>query len=122
MKAKSTSPRKAIQSARFLVQRLYEAYVAQLYFETMPEVDPLYRYCFSTSNLKIPYQYQNVDLWLRAVAKHMSNRRPGHGGAVSTAEIVAVPSGLTDAQIEVWVAYVSEQLRAKAMRRRRRAP
>jgi hypothetical protein len=88
----------------------------------MPEVDPLYRYCFSTSNLKIPYQYQNVDLWLRAVAKHMSNRRPGHGGAVSTAEIVAVPSGLTDAQIEVWVAYVSEQLRAKAMRRRRRAP
>ena len=116
----SKTSRESIKKARFHVQRCYEAYVTQLYLDTMPEYNPNYQYCFATSNFAIPYEYQHVEFWLRAVSEHMTRRRPGHGGAVSAAEIIVVPSGLTDAQIEVWLAYVTEQLRARVLRRKRR--
>ena len=103
-----------IWQQRKRVVALREQYITQLYMETMPEFDPLYKYCFSTSSMRIPYQLQSVECWLRAVMQHMKARRPGHGGADSSALIVTVPKMKSDAEINKWLDYQQDQLRARA--------
>lgn len=103
-----------IWQQRKRVAALGEQYITTLYLESMPEYDPLYKYCFTTSNMKIPYQLQSVECWLRAVMLHMKARRPGHGGAASSAVIVTVPKMKNDAEINKWLDYQQDQLRARA--------
>jgi hypothetical protein len=99
---------------------LEEQYKTQLYFETMPEYDPMYKYCYSTSNMKISNVHHHVDHWLRAVIKHMATRRTGHGGASTSAVLVSVPVGFSDQGIENWLSYVTEQLRKQAKKHGKR--
>ena len=99
---------------------LREQYATQLYFETMPEYDPVYKYCYTTSSRDIPYQLQSMDAWLRAVMKHMASRSTGHGGANTSAVLISVPIGFSDKGVERWLTYVSEQLRKKAKGRGKR--
>lgn len=103
-----------IWQQRKRVIALWEQYITALYLESMPEFDPLYKYCFSTSNMRIPFQLQNVECWLRAVMLHMKARKPGHGGADSSALIVAVPKLKSDTEINKWLDYEKDQLRARA--------
>lgn len=79
--SKKTTAQK-IRDAQLKILKLEEECATQLYLETMPVYDPLYKYCFSTSNMTIPFEQQDIDAWLRAVIKHMSMRREGHGGVI----------------------------------------
>lgn len=115
-KAKLSTQQRA-EAIKLKLAELAQEYAMMLYFETMPEYDPLYKYCYATANLIVPYDYQSVDAWVRAVIKHMGLRRRGHGGAVSDAEVVSIPSGLSDAGIDNWIKYVSHTLRKKAKRK-----
>ena len=108
-----------IREAKFRVLELEEAYHTQRYLETMPEHDPTYKYCYGTSNFKIPYPEQSLDSWLRAVIKHMAGRRPGHGGSITDAIVVSIPTLRTEAGIERWIEYVTQQLGKKAKARKR---
>lgn len=113
--SKKTTAQK-IREARLKIYELEDAYAAQLYFETMPECDPTYKYCYTTSNMTIPFQQQDVDAWIRAVIKHMATRREGHGGAYTDAKVVTIPVGFTENQIENWLKYVNKDLRKRALR------
>jgi len=106
--------REAIHKQKLNVYDLMLAYEDALYFETMPEVSPLYKYCYSTSNQCVPHQQQNVDSWLRAVNKHMKLRRVGHGGEVSSAMIISVPTLPNEQAKEIWLAHQMEKLRKAA--------
>jgi hypothetical protein len=105
------------EKLRLAKQKVYEceqAYETQIYLETMPLIDPAYKYCYSISNRTIPYETQSVDAWLRAVMVHMANRRSGHGGAVSKSEIVFVPDGFVNQQaIENYLEYIQTTLRKR---------
>lgn len=119
---KSSNPlAQQIRDAQLKVAELEQEYLTQLYLETMPETDPLYKYCFSTSNRSIPMPDQHIDHWLRAVIKHMGKRRAGHGGAATSAELVSVPVGYTEKQIDAWLAYVTNKLKKKALAHKKRA-
>jgi len=106
--------RDAIRKQNLRVTHLQYAVDDALYFETMPEYDPMYKYCYSTSNMKIPSVNQSVDSWLRAVNKHMKLRREGHGGGVSSAMIVSVPLLQSERMKEIWLAYQMDKLRKAA--------
>lgn len=108
-----------IRAAKLRVLELEEDYKTQLYFETMPEYDPTYAYCYSTSSRSLSYEDQSVDAWLRAVIKHLGNRRPGHGGAYTDAVVVSTPAVKTDSGVELWLEYITKQLRAKAKARKK---
>jgi hypothetical protein len=84
--------REAIKKQKQHEFDLMLAYGDALYFESMPEYNPLYKYCYSTSNRQIPHQYQSVDSWLRAINKHRKLRRVGHGGGKSSALIISIPT------------------------------
>jgi hypothetical protein len=103
-----------IWQQRKRVVAVREQYITQLYLETMPAYDPMYKYCYSTSNMQIPAQLQSVECWLRAVMQHMNARHTGHGGAASSAVIVTVPKMKSDAEINKWLDYQQDQLRARA--------
>ena len=105
-----------IRELKLKVHELESEKMVLRYLETMPEYDPVYKYCFATSNMSILGMQHDIDSWLRAVMIHMSRRRPGHGGAWTDAEIVTIPVGLSDDAIERWLAYVNQTLRAKAKR------
>ncbi len=115
-----TRQRKTTREKKFEITRklmeLEEEYGTLLYLETMPKYDPVYKYCYATSNFTLTHEQQSVDSWLRAIARHMSKRIPGHGGAKTDAEIVSIPCGLSDAAIERWIEYVTKKLRVKAKR------
>jgi hypothetical protein len=113
------SLKEQIREARLRVFELEEEYQTQLYLETMPDSDPLYKYCYSTSNFKIPYTQQSLDSWLRAVIKHMSARRYSHGGALTDAVVVSIPEFKTEAGIELWLEYVTKQLRTRVKKRKK---
>ena len=123
MPKSSTPLQQQIRDAEFRIAELEQEYLTQLYLETMPEIDPLYKYCYATSNLTIPLPTlsHSVDAWLSAVIKHMSKRRAGHGGAATAAELVLVPVGLTEKQIDAWLAYVTDKLKKKALAHKKRA-
>lgn len=120
MATKKKTTKQAIHEAKLKVLALEEQYATQVYFETMPEYGPTYKYCFSTSNMKIPYPMQDVDAWLRAVIKHMATRREGHGGAYTDAKLISIPVGLSEAGIEKWLEYVTSDLRKRALRSKKK--
>lgn len=106
-----------IYEAKLKVIELDEEYRTQLYFETMPEVNPSYQYCYASSNFTIPAEHQSVDAWLRAVIKHMAMRRPGHGGAITKALLISIPDSLKEIGIEAWIDYETRKLRKRASSR-----
>lgn len=122
MRKPKKSTQQRAKDIKLKLAELEQEYATQLYFETMPEYDPVYKYCYATSNFNIPFVYQSVDAWLRAVIKHMALRRRGHGGAITDAEVVSIPSNLSDNEIEIWLSYVNQILRAKAKRKRPKNP
>lgn len=103
-----------IRKLRLELFELHQAYATALYFEQMPEYDPLYTYCYSTLNFKITPSQQSVDDWVRAIIKHMATRKPGHGGAVTDARLVSIPSDLTGSKLDLWLNYEREKLKALA--------
>lgn len=114
------SLKERIRQLKFELMELDEQYKTQLYFETMPEYDPVYKYCYATSNMKIRHEHQHLDHWLRAVKKHMATRSAGHGGAVSSAVVVSVPIGLSDKGVTEWVNYASDLLCKQATKYKRK--
>lgn len=103
-----------LRDAKNKVYELRQEYATQLYFETMPDCDQLYKYCYATSSMSIPYSLQSVDAWIRAVIKHMGLRKTGHGGAVTKAVLVSVPALATEAGVDRWIDYTTKKLRKKA--------
>lgn len=102
-----------IKEQKLRIGELEDDYVVQLYFETMPAYDPLYKYCYQTSNLKIPGYLQCIDHWLSAVIKHMGMRHRGHGGEFTKAVVVSVPDATTQENKEAWLNYVNKKLSKK---------
>ena len=109
--------RERIKELNTKLAELEQEYETQLYFETMPEYDPQYTYCYTTSNRSIPYNNQSVEAWLRAVIMHMRLRRPGHGGAYSDARIVTIPMFSQASAIDRWLDYEREKLKELAVRK-----
>jgi len=99
-----------IRNLRLKMVDLDEQYRTSLYLETMPDYGPTYKYCYSTSNLNIPSEYQSVDSWLRAIAIHMSKRSLGHGGDFCDAIIISQPYLTSEKQKEVWLDYETNKL------------
>lgn len=102
-----------IRDLKLRINELEQDYVVQLYFETMPEYNPTYSYCYSTSNRSIPFALQHIDYWLRAVIKHMALRRPGHGGAYTDSVLVEIPAFNSQAGVDAYIDYVTAKLRKK---------
>ena len=103
-----------IYEARLKITEAKEKYSAQRYFETMPTYDPFYTYCYTTSNRTIPGYEQNIDDWLRAVIKHMGLRHRGHGGELTKAVVISIPTGLSSKDIDTWIDYETRKLRKLA--------
>lgn len=93
---------------------LEEEYKTALYYETMPAYDPLYQYSYDRSNFTIPGDMQSVDAWARAVIKHMNKRAPQHGGGFSNAYLVSIPNFSKASDIDLWLEYVTKQLKKRA--------
>ena len=113
-------PSKTIEELKFeakiKIVEAQEEYETQLYLETMPNIDPMYQYCYTTSNRTIPYEYQSVDAWLRAIIKHMSLRLPGHGGQKTNAVVITVLKDYGKYE-DLWIEYVSRKLRKRSRSR-----
>ncbi|MDH6301189.1 hypothetical protein M2128_000091 [Polynucleobacter sphagniphilus] len=106
--------------ARIKVIEAKEDFETQLYFETMPTIDPLYKYCYATSNWNIPAEHQSVDAWLRAVKKHMNTRLPSHGGETSNSLVVSAYKELGSYE-DLWVEYVTQKLKKLTKSRTKKA-
>jgi len=117
----SRKPSKAIEEqlyeARMKVAEATEDYQTQLYLDTMPVVNPTYKYCYATSNFNIPAEQQSIDAWLRAVIKHMATRSKGHGGELTKALVISVPQHLTANDKELWIEYETHKLRKRSANR-----
>jgi hypothetical protein len=96
--------------AKLKVIEAKEDFETQLYFETMPAIDPVYKYCYASSNWNIPAEHQSVDAWLRAVKKHMNLRLPSHGGEKSNSIVVSAYKELNNYE-DLWVEYVTRKLK-----------
>ena len=107
-------PSKTIEELKFEAKmKIIEAkeeFETQLYFETMPKIDPSYKYCYTSSNWNIPVEHQSVDAWLRAVIKHMALRLPNHGGEKTNALVVSVHKELGSYE-DMWIEYETRKLR-----------
>ena len=102
-----------IRQLHIKLMELEELYRTHLYLETMSS-SPTYQYCYSTSNFTIRGEDQNVDDWLRAIAIHMSRRRPGHGGGFCDAIIITTPYRVTsEAEKSGWINYQAGRLTKK---------
>lgn len=112
MKRKSVEEQKL--ELKYKLVKLIEDYETALYYETMPVYDPMYSYSYQHSNLKIPYENQSVDAWIRAVIKHMNNRSAGHGGGTSNSYLVTIPTFNKSSDIELWLEYTTKQLKKRA--------
>ena len=100
-----------IYEAKMKLMELKEDYATQLYFETMPKVNPLYNYSYQDSNMYIPWEYQSVDAWLRAIIKHMALRIPGHGGQATEALVITMYRQLTANDEAMWIDYITQKLK-----------
>ena len=109
----SKSLNEQIREAKLKIWQLEEEYRTALYFETMPEYDPLYKYCYTTSSNSIPFTMQSVDAWVRAVILHMGRRKRGHGGETTDAVVISIPQDLTERAVENWLEYVTTKLRKR---------
>lgn len=103
-----------LYEAKIKVVELFEDYCTQLYFETMPEYDPLYCYSYQDSNRKVDNRYHSVTYWLRAVQKHMNLRRPGHGGGKSNAAIINITNFHNQKSKDMWLDYETRKLKKKS--------
>lgn len=103
-----------IYKAKLAVVEAYENYTTALYLETMPEVNPTYKYCYATSNMTIPAEYQCIDYWLRAVIKHMAMRRKGHGGEITDAILVSIQDFTNQATKDAWIDSITTKLDKRA--------
>lgn len=112
-KSKIFAIQKEISKQKIRIIELEDEYAMMLYFETMPAYDPLYKYCYQTSNMKIAGEYQHIDHWLRAVIKHMGLRHRGHGGEFTNALLLSVPSSTTQSKKDKWLEYVTNKLSSK---------
>ena len=110
-----------IYEARLKITEATEEYQTQLYLETMPAVNPTYKYCYATSNFNIPAEQQSIDAWLRAVIKHMATRSKGHGGELTKALVISVPQNLTAKDKEFWIEYETRKLRKRSANRVKKA-
>jgi len=110
---KKLTLKEEIRAQRLRIYELHEQYVTMLYFETMPDYDPLYKYCYQTSNRSIPGLIQSVDAWIRAVIMHMLQRRPGHGGGYTKALVITPMSFTTENARDNWIEYESAKIRKK---------
>jgi hypothetical protein len=111
---KDITLKEEIRLQRLRIYELQQEYITMLYFETMPEYDPMYKYCYQTSNMKIPGLMQSVDAWIRAVIKHISMRRPGHGGGYSKAIVITPFTFTSETLRDNWIDYEIAKLRKKA--------
>ena len=105
--------REEIRKQKFRVFELEQDIRTQQYLETMPEYDPLYKYCYSTSNFGISIDDKNVDAWLRAIALHIAARKPQHGGGQTNAFVVTCPTMHSQASKQQMIDYVVLQLHKK---------
>lgn len=103
-----------IYNAKLAVAEAYEDYTTALYLETMPEVNPTYKYCYATSNMTIPAEYQCIDYWLRAVIKHMASRRKGHGGEITDAILVSISNFANQSAKDAWIDSITRKLDKRA--------
>ena len=110
---KGVTLKEEIRSQRLRIYELQQEYITMLYFETMPEYDPLYKYCYQTSNMRIPGLMQSVDAWIRAVIMHMSQRRYGHGGGYTRAIVITPQAFTTENERDNWIEYESAKIRKK---------
>ena len=110
---KDITLKEEIRLQRLRIYELQQEYITMLYFETMPEYDPMYKYCYQTSNIKIPGLMQSVDAWIRAVIKHISMRRPGHGGGYSKAIVITPFTFTSETLRDNWIDYEIAKLRKK---------
>ena len=121
----SRKPSKTIEEQKFeLKMQIVEAkevYETALYFDTMPQNDPYYKSCYTTSNWNIPGEHQSVDAWLRAVAKHMSLRPPTYGGQKTNALVVTMFKDLLPTSEDMWIDYITRKLRKLAKSRVKKA-
>ena len=110
---KKLTLKEEIRAQRLRIHELHEQYVTLLYFETMPEYDPLYKYSYEKSNFTIPGLLHSVDAWIRAVIMHMSQRHRGHGGGYTRAIVITPMSFTTETARDKWIEYESAKLRKK---------
>jgi hypothetical protein len=109
-KASLQNLQKEIYEQKIKILELEDEYVMMLYFETMPAYDPLYKYCYQTSNRKIPGYLQCIDHWVRAMIKHMGLRHRGHGGEFTKAVLISVPDSTTQKKKDAWLQYATNKL------------
>lgn len=95
------------------IVELEQDHIVQLYFETMPEYNPTYKYSYDEANMSVPGLSQHIDYWLRAVIKHMALRRPGHGGAYTDSMLVQIPVFNSQVSVDAYIAYIVAKLRKK---------
>jgi hypothetical protein len=112
-KRKGVTLKEEIRLQKLRINELQQEYITMLYFETMPEYDPMYKYSYAISNMKIPGLLQSVDAWIRAVIKHMSMRLPGHGGGYSRALVITPYAFTTETARNNWIDYEIIKLRKK---------
>ena len=118
-KKSAKSIQQLINEEQLRIAEIKEKLRTQTYFETMPEYGPTYQYCYSTSNLRIPYTEQSVDNWIRATIKHLGMRRRGHGGETTKAILISIPDNLTEDNLEQWLSHQTEKIRKKAIPKKR---
>ena len=119
-KNSAKSIQQLINEEKLRIAEIEEKLRTQTYFETMPEYGPTYKYCYATSNINIPHSEQSVDNWIRATIKHLGMRRRGHGGETTKAILISIPDNLTEDNIEQWLIYQTENIRKKALPRKRK--
>lgn len=113
-KPSSKSIQQLIYEQKLKIVELEDELMTQTYLETMPEYGPTYKYCYASSNLKIPPTNESIDSWIRAVIKHMGTRSFGHGGANTNAMLISIPEFKTEEGLEKWLSYTTEKIRKKA--------
>ena len=118
-KPPSKSIQQLIYEQKLKIVELEDELLTQKYLETMPEYGPTYKYCYATSNMPIPGLEQNIDNWLKAVIKHMGNRRYGHGGEKTNAMLISIPEFKNEQSFERWLSYTTNKIRKKATPRKR---
>jgi hypothetical protein len=103
-----------IYEAKLAVVKAYEDYTTALYLDTMPTANPTYKYCYATSNMSIPAEFQCIDYWLRAIIKHMANRRMGHGGELTDALLVSISDFNNQIAKDAWIDSVTRELNKRS--------
>ena len=113
MKIKNPTIDEKLRNEKLSFVDLENEYITRLYFESMPEYDPTYKYCYQTSNNKIPHELQSVDGWIRAVIKHMAQRKASHGGGKTNSVLLTIPQLKTETGVNAWLEYAGNKLRKK---------